>query len=167
MLLGGVATAARADHDHDPHDRIADRAADLADHSRDLYYEIRNHYRGEPFAAHLMSDTLNVYRSARRMTGFAQAHARYSIMEREVQRLEDAFHHLEETLRGTAHHHGSHRHIRELDRCMDKLVHQIHEDVHDLRGGDDFGYGGYGRGVGFGSDGFTFGSGGFTVRLGR
>lgn len=171
LSAGSVAWADDA-HDHgfrrDPHNQIDRRSAELAQHSRELYDEIREHYRGQPFAAHLMSDSLNVYRSARRMTGYAQAHSRYSTMEREVQRLEDAFHHLEDTLRGVRQHHGSHRHIRDLARHMDDLVHQIHDDVHDLRHehvGHGGGYG-YGSGYGYGN-GWTFGSGGFTVRLGR
>lgn len=165
-LVSALGTNVWADHRRDPHDEIRNHAASLANHSRELYDEIRLHFRGQPYAAHLLSDALNVQRSARRMMSYAGAHASPSTLEREVTRMENAFHHLEETLRGVSHHHGGHRHVRELTRCMDDLVHEIHDDIHRLGGRRFDSRTSVGR-FDLGPSDWYFGGGGFTVRLGR
>lgn len=165
----------RADHRRDPHDEIRQHAAALADHSRELYDEVRAHFRGEPLTARALSESLALYRSARRLTGYADAHSSPFILEREVTRMEDAFHNLDDTLRGLSQHHGGHRHIREEMRHMDELVHHIHDDVHQL--GERRYAGGYrggpvvvpavSTGTDLGPSDWYFGGGGFTLRLGR
>jgi hypothetical protein len=163
-LLSVFGTSLWADHGHDPHDAIRAQAASLVRHSSELYEEIRLHFRGHPETPHALSDALNMLRSARRMAGYADVHASFGTMEREASRMEDAFHHLEETLRSFGYGHG-HRHVRELVRHMDDLVHEIHDDVHHLRRG---GYypASYGR-VDLGPSDWYFGGGGFSIRLGR
>jgi hypothetical protein len=165
-FVSTLGTTLWADHRRDPHDEIRHHAADLSDHCRELYDEIRLHFRGHPLAAHLLSDTLNVQRSARRMMSYADVHASRSTLEREVTRLENAFHHLEDTLRGVSHHHGSHRHVRELMRSVDVLVHEIHDDIHQL-GGRRFDSRNSAGGLDLGPSDWYLGSGGFTLRLGR
>lgn len=174
--LASTSAVALADHRRDGYERIQHQAAELADHSRDLYYEIRQHYRGEPFAAGVMSEVLGLYRSARRLNGYAAARSSYSALEREMSRMESAFHQVEDAIRGISAHHGSHRHVRELVRHIDDLVHDVHEDVHALGDRDFFGPdrgrpSGEGTrpigGVGLSPGDWYFGGGGFTVRLGR
>ncbi len=149
-LVAALGTAARADHRHDPHHVIANHAVDLTEQSRELYDEVRLHFRGH---SHLLSDSLAVYRSAVRMHRYADSHASPATLEREMSRLENAFHHLEDTLRGASFHHGSHRHVRELMRSMDGLVHHLHDDIHRFGA----------RRVDVPR---TFSTGGFTLRLG-
>jgi hypothetical protein len=138
VLSGLLATSSpvRAEHRHDPHDHIRQQADSLVGHTRDLYYEIRSHHRGEG-VSRMLSQVLNLHRSARRMSGYAAAHSPVNTLEREMTRMEDAYHDLEHLLRGLSHHHGghdhgSHRHVRELMRCVDGLVHHIHDDIHQL-----------------------------------
>jgi hypothetical protein len=184
LCLPAVTSTSRADHRSDPHDRIWQRAGSLAEHSRELYDEIRVHYRASPFCAGAMMQALSVRRSAQRLAAYGAAHSRYTTLEREMQRLEASFHALEETLRTIAHHGTGHRHVRELMRCMDDLVHDIHDDIHDLRDRhffSDHDHGQLGRGghlwpdhrqdrdggTGLGPDAWYFGGGGFSLRLGR
>ena len=164
-LLSVFGTSLWADHGRDPHEPIGMHAASLVRHSSELYEEIRLHFRGHPQSAHALSDVLNVLRSARRMAGYADAHASYGTMEREATRLEDAFHHLEETLRGFGYSRG-HRHVRELVQCIDDLVHEIHEDVHHLRRGRSYVPVSNGR-YDLGPSDWYFGGGGFSIRLAR
>ena len=165
-LAFASATTLWADHGRDPHDPIRVHSASLVRHGSELYEEIRLHFRGHPETPHALSDALNVLRSARRMAGYADAHASYGTMEREAVRMEDAFHHLEETLQGLGYGHGGHRHVRELVQCMDDLVHEIHDDVHHLRRGRTYYPASSGR-VDLGPSDWYFGGGGFNVRLGR
>lgn len=132
-LIGLFATSSTswADHRHDPHDHIRDHANSLVEHSRDLYYEIRSHHHGEG-VSRMLSQVLDLYRSARRMSGYAAAHSSVSTLEREMTRMEHAYHDLEDLLGRMSHHRGSHRHVRELVRHIDDLVHDIHEDIHKL-----------------------------------
>ncbi len=178
VCISAAATTALGDHRRDRHDEIREHAAKLADHSRELYDEVRNHYRGQPFTAQLMSEVLGLYRSARRMTGYADAHSSPVTLEREMTRMENAFQNAEDSLRGISRHHGGHRHVRELAQCIDELVHHIHDDIHDLDDrryfGGDRGGPGYRYvpptatgGTGLGPRDWYFGGGGFTVRLGR
>jgi hypothetical protein len=176
VCFSAAGATARADHRRDPHDEIRQHAAALADHSRELYDEVRAHFRGEPITARALSEALALYRSARRMTGYADAHSSAFIVEREATQMENAFHNLEDTLRGMSHHHGSHRHIRQLVGHMDELVHHIRDDVHEL--GERRYSGGYRSGpvvvpvvsrggTDLGPSDWYFGGGGFNHRLGR
>jgi hypothetical protein len=175
FCLSAAGATAWADHRRDRHDEIRQHAAALADHSRELHDEIRAHFRGEPLTARALSEALSLYRSARRMTGYADAHSSSFILECEVSRMEAAYHSLEDTLRGLCQHHGGHRHIWQAIQHMDQLVHHIRGDVHDL---DDRRHSGGYRGgpvivpaatVGreLGPSDWYFGGGGFTLRLGR
>lgn len=146
LLLGSAGmvfplVSAQADHRHDPHDHIRKHADSLVGHTRDLYYELRSHHRGEG-VSRMLSQVLNLHRSARRMSGYAAAHASPHTLEREMTRMEHAYHDLEDLLRHLSRHHGSHRHVRELTRCIDHLVHDIHEDIHKLDDHRHFGRGG-------------------------
>ncbi|HZL86781.1 MAG TPA: hypothetical protein VFB96_00280 [Pirellulaceae bacterium] len=173
VCLSASGTAAWADHRRDRHDEVRQHAAELANHSRELYDEVRTHFRGEPFTARALSEALALYRSARRMTSYADAHSSPFILEREAIRMETEFHNLEQTLRSISRHHGGHWHIRQLLGHIDELVHHIHDDVHDL---GERNYGGY-RGnpvvipaassSGLGPRDWYFGGGGFTLRVGR
>jgi hypothetical protein len=172
VCLSAAGTTTWADHLRDQHDEVRQHAADLANHSRELYDEVRLHFRGEPFTARALSEAMALYRSARRMTAYADAHSSPFILEREAQRMETEFHNLEQTLRSVSRDYGPHWHIRQLTRHIDDLVHHIHDDVHDL---GERQYGGY-RGnpvipassrSDLGPGDWYFGGGGFTVRLGR
>ena len=170
-----VGATARADHRRDWHDEIGGHAIALSDHARELYEEVRSHFRGEPLAARALTEVLAVYRSSRRIAGYADAHSSPFLLEREVTRMEDAFHALEGTLQSMSRLHGTHRHIRELTRCIDDLVHDIHADIHELSDGRYSGRPGiYGAPVApasgrvdLGPSDLYFGGGGVRVRLGR
>lgn len=169
-------SSAQADHRHDPHDHIRNHAESLVGHTRDLYYEVRSHHRGEG-VSRMLSQVLNLHRSARRMSGYAAAHASPHALEREMTRMESAYHDLEDLLRHLSRHHGSHRHVRELTRSIDDLVHDIHEDIHKLDDHRHLGRGGRETGPvhilpvpaggGVAPRDWNVGIGGVSFRLGR
>ncbi|HEX5104818.1 MAG TPA: hypothetical protein VFV87_13450 [Pirellulaceae bacterium] len=173
LVSAGVA---RADHGFST---VEDLAFHVQDHSRDLYYEVRNHLGQTSAGRHLMSDVVEVNRAAARIRSYAHAGYNLEVICRDARKLDELIHHMEEIvddLRHAGHDHYGHDHFGygqfghgQFDgRHVASLLREIEEDVHNLQSEIEWLERSAVRpGVSVGPGGIYLGGRGFSIRLAR
>ncbi|MFT7641181.1 MAG: hypothetical protein ACI9G1_002927 [Pirellulaceae bacterium] len=132
-IASGSVNAASYEH-------IDELALKVQEGAREMYNEIGTHYRHTPEYSHLRSDAAKLYHSAAHAHTVAHSHGSLRHLESDLSKLDQAFHHMEETLErvehnarfGEGHTHGDTRHVRGLMRAVESNLHHLRDDIREM-----------------------------------
>lgn len=129
-----AASVAKADHASAAslRSQIETWTALLDSQTRRLYYDVREEAQGWDEKAQLLSDARELWRASRRINDRAMDGVSASKLEREVRRVEDAFHAVEQQVAALRQEGTLITPLRHRLRRIDDLVHSTHDSIHDL-----------------------------------
>ena len=136
MGIGGITEARAASYDH--MDRLALR---IQKQAAELFHEVKAHYRHTPEYRHLISDAVQMYRTAHRTHQIAHEHGCLRQLASSVRSLDRQFHHFEELVHdvenaarhGHGHVHCDTRHVKRILKKMERNIHHLRDDIEEMK----------------------------------
>lgn len=120
------AAAAQQPRSTDLRWHIESYTAVLDSHARRLYYEVREQAESDDEQDELLEEVRELWNATRRASNRAMDGASAEKLEREISRVEKAFHRVEQH-----HQWAGQQHQKRVAR-IDRLVHSTHDRVHKL-----------------------------------
>ncbi len=105
--------------------------------ARVLMHEFRLHYRHTSQYRHLMSDARDLYYRAAHIHELVHHHGSLHHIERDINKMDTLFHHLEDLvdhieIHPHGHIHGHTGHVARLMARMEDTLHHLQEDVEEM-----------------------------------